>query len=823
MLKVSSIKFNNEFRTSQDLSFLLACIGEKVTITISFYYEDITYATENNKVILKPNGQDVDLYDTTGVIWSEDGIAFNNTYIGDTIGIYTGGAYQFVTVTEKFNDGMIRTNYGGSLVELSYGSTEFIFNATPFSGVRYAYNLIDTGNSFNSLVDGEYQQLITGSADTTNATPVNMSFAGIKSYQIGSATIKGDGGAGGGGSLGQYVQQKFTITHITRITPIFLANEYNDLLLGIKPSYFDVNNCLNYIAKISLGRNLNDPNGLQEFDLPVLQSNTGWFNEKFNGGATNYSITSVVYKDSNGDIITKPIFNDDCTVEITISNTTDTPFSSGNTKYVFGFNYLPEEESLYQNTGNDLATNFLLDAKKNTVGGGSVNGDNYSTSMQVIKSVTSTYVSTSQIKVKATINIVIGSDAHDIITSGSYSRFAVWVITENHALSAINSDKVNLLADVNEFDYRLTTSDLIGSDDIQLIFHPHEDETEAIDVSQNIHPVDDVVAYFPFHIDFTDHTASEGIKINKVRSKLLLRDTNNVESDILLEDFTIDTSNYPIVGGQAQDIDFTQDRVFKIIDDEIRKQVVLTRDFANDSGNVKCYKLLYPFMLRWEYWEELISTTHPSGLFDSTKRYKGFNHFWQRLVDVSTFRLFYEVDFTVEQNGVEFSQSYNEQLTINYDFDENTEWGNTTIKSYDLSNNELLSGSNKLINGFAKTKIVASFEKLTGAKPQLADVGIVIWIETYESGGEKDIRRASSYYNISDDSNSWFYNASDKVDVSRTGNTYKGTVYIDNTKLPKNGMFTIYARIYDFYNTKQKTFQDDSDFNYMDGNLYEFQ
>jgi hypothetical protein len=821
MIRITSVKFNNEFRPAQDLTYLLSCIDERVSVAVNFSYEDIAYRTEDNLITLKPDASEVDLADSTGVILSEDGNAFENTFIGDTIGVSQGGVSIYYTVTEKFNNGMIRTTYAGVNKEMD--QDDFVFNSTPFNGLRYAYNLIDSGNSYNSLVDGEYQQLVTASMDCTNVVPAALNFTGIRSYQIGSATIVGTGGTGGtGGTLGTFITQSFKLVHNTVVTPLFLASEYADLLLGIKPDRFKNSTCPNYIAKIQLGRNLTDPNNLQELEVASALSNIGWYGERFNGGATNYFLSSLVIK-KGATIINALELGDDITVEATVDNVTDAPFSTGNTKYIFGFKFLPSDEDQYQNNGRDLEDNFVFDSKINTLGSGSVNGNNFGTGMQVIKNVTSTYISATQMKVTATIRV--GTDARSIITEGDFNRYQMFLMTENHANTAVTSDKINLSLQVSEFELNLTNSDLIVSGGANFIMHPYDDYLGAINGnSLNVYPVDDIVANLNFYIDFTD--ISDGsIKIKKVQSKFLLKDGNDVESDITLEDFSFSTEAYPIVGGRAQAIDFESDRIFKI-PQEIRKTITCERDYSNDVGYVLFYQYMYPFMQRWEYWQALLGVTAPpSGIFDNTKPLNGLNHFWYRFTTVTDWHLWYDVIFTIEQNGIEFTQTFSKQLNDSNDYDSNPEWDNNSIKSYDIvTDTEIENAGIQYIKGSEDVKIVASFEKVSGGMPDISNVGIVIWIETFESGGEPDIRRISSFRVL--DSQSWFksVDTSDKVIVANPSpGVYAGTCLLDYTKLPANSDYTLYARIYNNTNSLAKQFEDGDDFTFEDDEIYEFE
>lgn len=960
MIKISSIKFNNELRTSQDLSYLLGCIGEKIKVDISFYYEDVTYSTMDDQIVETPDYTQSNLFDNTGVILHTGGTAFKNTYVGDKIGIFDNGIYKYANVIEKFDDGMIRTDEVWGIGSIQQGS--YFFNCTPFTGVRYAYNLADAGGSYNSLIDGEYQQAVYNNANASVTTPANMTFTGIKSYQIGSVTIKGDGFVGGGATLGTSVQQKFTLTHNTVITPFFKPDDYADLLISVAPAYYKNSECLKYISKVSFGRYLSDPNGLQELETLTNKSNIGWFNETFNGGKTNYVVSSLIMK-KGVTVITQLEYGIDITVEATITNTVDTPFSNTNTKFIFGFNYLPNSNSLIQNNGYDQTRNFLFDSKLNTVGTGSVNGDNFGTDLQVIKSLTSTYISTSSIKVTATINI--SNDAKDILDQDSTNRYTMWLITENHANTAVNSDKVNLLLSVNNINATTVNGNIIDIVRSNFIIHPFNDASGAVESNElHIFPVDDIVANTDFVIDFkpsvtgvsgvntqwvqpiaassffaastdceiyvdsktiatatwqgtplataqqlrdslnngtqpvppflasgesgvyafdgaTGYTAyigvpvgalsvlgncliivapaygasydaklirmayvngggsgagpnilykngvdevigsitNQGSIIKKIRSKLLIRDVSAGQVDIVLEDFAVNTLSYPVVGGKAQAISFSQDRVFNI-EAGIRKSITANRDYASDNGNLLYYNYKYPFMDRWEYWLALqnISAT-PADLFDNTKPFNGMNNFWYRMANIAS--LVYQLSFVIEQNGVDVGQTFESVLSENLDFMGNTaEWGINTIKSYD-GITEIVNLGVKYVYGYKDVKIEAKFQKLTGTIPEVNQMGIVIWIETFEGSGINEVRRISSFYDVN--ASSWFksIDTSNRVKITKVGDVYTGECLLDYTKIPVNTKFTVYARVYEFYSSN-KLFQDGVDFLFQDGEYYEF-
>ena len=99
-----------------------------------------------------------------------------------------------------------------------------------------------------------------------------------------------------------------------------------------------------------------------------------------------------------------------------------------------------------------------------------------------------------------------------------------------------------------------------------------------------------------------------------------------------------------------------------------------------------------------------------------------------------------------------------------------------------------------MLKGYETTQITATFEKIIGTIPSVSEVAIVIWIEPFEGGGIYDIRRISSVHD--NDSQSWFVENLVTI-TSPSSGVYVGTCSIDNTKLPANNQFTVYARIYE--------------------------
>lgn len=789
-IRVAARRFNNQLRPDQNLTYLSAVIGEKVTIEYDVYYELVAYSIDGSQIRFKPVPATVNTLDVDTLIHIPGGTFFNECKVGDTIKIpdyfnndNNPGSNVGNRVILEILSGETARFDGPAFVDEAMGvQNGYIANVTPLRGVKYNWNLIDSGVDFTSLIDGEYQEAQTNEADATNIAGQVMTMIGEPGYKIGSVEIKGDGTPN--------EQQRFTIIHNTVITPFFLANQFTDILLRKKPSYFEAAACLKYVSRLRMGKNLNDPNSLVTIDIPSSDSNTGWFNENFNGKPTNYNIGNyLIMNAGTGQFIDNFKFGVDNHFNLFVYGPTGS-FDPALTKVVVGFNYLPESEELYKNNGFAQHRNFLFDSLMVTVGTGEQLGDYAGSPMQVIKTIKVDYENSGSLQI--TGHIEFSDDAEDILKQGDFSRYALWVIVENQSLAPEDSDKTNLLIQIADVTEDLVTIDLIEAETV-FLEHPYTDKAYG-KTTLEMFPVDDVTAFTDFSIDYLGHE-NAGISIKRITPSLRLKHATN--SDIVLETFNINTGNAPLIGllPSVQNINFQQDRVFKR-EAGIRKTITVTRDFAADAGTLKNWDLAFPFMARWEYWLPLQNLgIAPADLFDPTLPNDGLNHFWERLSNVTGWTLYYDVTFNIEQNGVLFEQTFEYPLLMQ-DFETNPEWINNSIKSYDAgTNTEILNGADKYLYGYKDTKVVASFEKV-GTQPDMENVAMALWIEPFEGLGSSDIRMISSEYFLI--SASWFRNDSiNKLSLSKTGAVYTGTAYIDSTKLPKNKKFTIYARIYE--------------------------
>ena len=782
---IEDIRIKDKFRPAEtDVDWLLASVGEPIDIEIDFRVEETVISQSSNFndagwILIRPSNYISGISDNTNLVYADDPNAFQNFFVGDQIR-WTDSATIF-TITEKISNQAIRLDtVDGVAVDYFFQRGRVMYVSNLFQGVRYYHNFIENNAAltYNDIATGSERQFKIATADCNNGTPQNMIENGVKDYLIGNCTINGRGTSTYG--------QKLTIKHSTVLTPLFLESQYANLLLREKPDYYNIGNCLKHVFKLECNRDLSNPNDTQSIEFEERDGNTGWFNENYNGGQTNYSISNLVFtRVSDSEVLPALELTSDVDVTFDIDNTASTPFSSSNTKSIATFWQLPEENN-YTNNGRNLQQNYVYDYAQHTLDAATSVGSTYNVSIKEFETV---ILSSSKIACRIRVGANITSQGY--INENTNKRYLIGFIVENHALTRETSDKVHLLINVNDFSLQLFDTELISNDTV-FLQHRFTDVADGF-ASVDVFPTDDVVAYSEFNIDFNG-LENDGINIVSVAHELVFKKTGFAE--ILVESNSVNTLASVFLNGYVPLIDVEQNRAFKLSDGDFRKQITVDRDSANDSGTIFAYKSTYPFLTRWEYWEALSGVNSPpSGVFDSALPNNGINHYWHRY-QTEGYTLNYRLRFTILQNGEQFTQEFDSPL-VTHPFDDNPEWANHTIKSYDLSSVELVAGGVKFLQTGAQTKIIASFEKVSGTPPVIADVDIVFWGIVKEKGTIQSVVRYSSVY--SNNGSTWFSSTdnSNLVVKSKVGAVYTGEVLVDNALLPNASDFTIYARLYD--------------------------
>lgn len=789
-VKITNVAIKADPKTDT-FDWLLANVGDKITVTIDIEVETAIVASTKKPFIV----QNKDGY--VGAGWITDSASrFKDFKIGqvvniveyDTPFVWLGNYY---TILDKIGNNAIQLTNVGTLNTTSNNtsiSNIVIAIATPITAMKYKWNFIENDDqpTFASKVDGTEHLLVNELVNAASGTVLDMKFIGAKPYQIGSATIKG---LGLDASLGY--KSKFEITHNTYVTPFMLTQQWGDLLKNINADYFQNLKCLKAIFDIEAAYFYTDPNYLVTTQITAVDGNTGGFGENYNTALTNYYIDQVIYTRPSTEVIPSlELVATEIDVEIRIKNTVAAPFSNNNTKFALNFIKAPYDNSEYSGNSRTMEENFCFDRALQTVGSASVNGMQYGTVRQVLKDVTATYISTSEIRIFA--KVLMDANVVSIITESQEARYMLFVMIQNHTLTNKGSDKTTLLIP-NKFYLDQTDDGMIVMSNVFLKHTESNLATEgAVDI--NVFPEDEVVAHTQFYID-KNGRGSNVIRLTSIECRVKAKNSSTLE-EFTLDNFKNDVSASPVIIGN-QFFDFSLDRVFHIPTAEIRKAIKMKRRSDLDAFNYVFYQVVFPFLIRWEYWKKLLNVN--DAFFDITEPQNGLNNFWHRYTTLADWGLYYELIVKATKDGVPLT--FNSEFVIDSnDYDSNSDWTPNQIKSYDNVTNTLLYDGVSMKNflfGYADTRIEASFTKVSGV-PTLSNIAVNIGIEVFEEGGVDGRRRMTSYWVTSNDT--WFKSTdgSDKAVLSLAGSTVKAKVLVDFSKLPigKN-KFKITARIYE--------------------------
>lgn len=775
-IDITNLEIQDEFGNAVT-NFALCNVGDKITITYDITVSEYAISDVNNAFILNytPN--------MIGANWCYDPRGqFESFRIGDTIerkDYTTNALIDTTTIVDKLDNFHIQlaTNLGQPLNTVANTS---IWNIkTPITALNYYWNFIEntSANDYFSKVDGSLQKLVNNSISTAVTTPAAMVFNGLKPYQIGSATIAGDGV-----NTTTIYGQKFTIIHTTYLTPFILANQVSDLESGVNASYFLNGQALKNIFKFEALYNFNDPNRVLTYENGLdinlnLQGNTGGYNENFNTGVTNYYIDSVDYSNAGTPTATLQLTTDETDFSIVLKNTVNTPFSNNNTEFTIGFIKVPFDAAEYQGNTRTLAENFCFDRLHTTLGAAAVDGDTFGTNYQVFKDVVGTFSTTGEIIISGKVQFA--ANVLNIITESDEYKYLIFVSVQDHTKTSLasNCDRVTLLADINTFYVDASDPNMIVQT-TSWIEHPYTDiETENVPkISPKLQ--DEIAAIHYFAID-TVGRETDTIVITSIEAKVVAYDETAIEQ-FTLDSYSLNMANMPVING-AQYVNLDVPRVFHI-QESLRKNIQIKRRTDLDTAGKLFYQVVFPFVIRYEYWLALQGVS--GDFFDTAEDFNGFNNNWFRYANGTTPDWSTYVEFTINatKNGEPMSYVQKELFTI-ADYNK---LGGDDIKTYtsDFSTELYNAVSDRwYIQSTDDTGLEATFGMLTGF--QLNGCFVEFKIQTKEGNGINEFRRYSSVNVQSSDTYMKSLTGNDLVTLTNpSAGVLRARCFIDKNLIP---------------------------------------
>lgn len=497
----------------------------------------------------------------------------------------------------------------------------------PAEAVDFYFNLVKNGTqSINSVIDGEVNRF-----QANNLTSLGL-FAPVSMIQAGNKS---------GGTFEDVTIQLLSIVGIERTYRI----EYKFLQWGLLqdgfdiPSYYSASDCLVPSIKVETFSIFNNPNGKQTALNGVLLANTGFFNENFNGGVNDYSLTSIVWKDA----LLNTINSMDYSGVSSFTATVVAPLQTGASKYKIGFFWDAEDTSEYSNLLPDIDDNLMclinnVDYPPNVLigavytSGTTLSGANFSVTSLKFEISGGNVIVTGQITPNAQFTTLM-----DSIPDGG-RKFKIFAQFSNSLLLNQDSNRVNLLLfDADCYDAPTLGVQIPTIVSELLTDHGGQDITSS--VVANTTTEDDILYKCDFTL--TENEVYEGIRCGISARNSVTGESFNLENQF------ISFNNVAFISGKHIP-NITIQRGFLLPPTTDRNVISLQRNLTLDGGGQYGLTLNYGFLLDWRYWIELPAVN--DYFFDVNEDFNGKNRNWQRFFS-GDWSLY--LDLYVNKNGVE--------------------------------------------------------------------------------------------------------------------------------------------------------------------------
>jgi len=489
--------------------------------------------------------------------------------------------------------------------------TASIFDDTPITALDLYYNLIENKlpESYLSLTDRDAIQRFTVdgiNASVTGTTKNMMVSSSSFGWVTNTLTNPVTGSTSEVTIVGMGItahKQKFRIKQIFHVAPFFVREQLANFQDRFPPEYFKDEKALKYICRIDTKFSFTNP------DIPHTGSSTDvngltcWFDQNNIKSKPEYFVDTVAYEE---DITALPLSRLDLnkTNKVTVTLKSRSAKFNASTIVCLDFLYLPLGEDDYINTPDTtLRQNLMNDRKLIVPIFGVVNGEYFGTDYQILTAITTTLINASTLEIEFTV--AFSTYLKNILKARSSDNrnYAISITTQDKLItSTIQTDRVAVLCDVDNMDW--------DQDDVTLL--------EAVDTFRNYHypnvdsePKNNVAGYegdliyteFPFRLQTLPSGTTATLKL--VAMQIVAVKTG--KTDFILEEKQFDVSQVRKLEN-VQTINIEETRNFTYINDEHLEynKIKLERKDLYDVGTKKGFLFSYPFVLRYEFWNQVI-------------------------------------------------------------------------------------------------------------------------------------------------------------------------------------------------------------------------
>jgi hypothetical protein len=630
--------------------------------------------------------------DNNGVSW------FNRGFdVGDSVSIAatidTGGVISNLsvvgTVSAINNDEMeFSSAVFTSLMPFpaipGYGSTTtgVLMNCSQFSMVVYkkpkecevtvghVENADAVGGNTASVIDGS--NVVRKSVYDISLLPVSGN-AALVAHDIQSGMAIHSANV-------QYVTSIFFL-HVYKVSITFMmhgafddSSNYDDPSNPIRPDYFAGIQCLTDVYRLKFKYTQNNPNVFTVNDIETfpVSGNTGGFNENFNGGADPLTIESVVYKDILGNVVDGLDYWNYTNVEVVVDDIPN--LSNLNTKFTFGFMYLPQDEADYKNNQRPFHYNCYMNT------GGFDPTDVWTVGTAIpsplygwqtdLKAVDFTNITATIVSGKLHLNFRVEPTA---------------LMKQFFEDKAADNRKFLLYINVGDYSKATNVADWVS---------------KIIDSGDMIRTPVTVGPYNPMYIQYLEHDLEDGdtgvnyvdgfVEDDGVFQILLLKSVlatwslkkfeyvieaiRTSDGEIFpIETIELDLTPFPSDINGTQLINILSSRNFKYANGDLKNEVRFERFPAWDFvGSSYAYKAHFGLKLRWEDW--IFRNDVPADFVDIAELQNGRNNDWLHYFETAGWTLKASFYTTIlQENGEELRYKNTRDISSLKGYDTNND------------------------------------------------------------------------------------------------------------------------------------------------------
>jgi len=636
-------------------------------------------------------------------------------------------------------------------------------------GIRFNYGHLENSesasNNLSSFIDGTLSEFLLENTDTmTIGTPLNMLPLGNQSG-MSIAYVKCT-----------YLGPTFyNIKHVYEIELVFMLSSFFEDITNLEDrvapgEVFDAASLTDNFEIIGMPV-YNNPNIQIKNDMSNTDKlgNTGWFDENYNGLENDFNIVSLTYQQhtdlsqpAGGVTVTQLDHQNNIKVTAVIDRILNL---SGQTKFQFGFAWIPIEDSDYKQNEYPFYKNLLMNT------GGQIDtfqdaftvsnayrftpmtfplttafGYSKDANTMNVQWLRAAITGPEQITFEATFEPNPGFAAMMEALDITERNYVLWISVADQNEITNFSNRVSLLLDYNQMDTYIVPVGPYPGMTIDFLDHTQDENSVASICGNDIRIEDDLLARIFFTIDEAISATnpvvtalSYGFIVERISDSLTYE----------LENFKIDLTQYP----DTTQFNFDASRGFKLVAGNDKNFIKVDYWAPLDSGlTIKGVRGLYGYKVRWEDWIKRINVPAEieQDYYNNLEMHNGINNDWFQWLSNAGYTLSFVVYTDAILNGQTVRYINTKPLPF-VDYDANADI-TTVVNYYRESDSTLLVGGIDPVTGGPLgvildadiVRIEIEYTRSTGTWVSLANIYGLNTIEVDGGAGMLEYRQLSS-------------------------------------------------------------------------------